>query len=375
MAMQQMRELAEVVQEDGCISFYYQPTPPQNRANKQAGIFLKDLFREKAQNAPAALRSTLEQMETKAAGWNGNGAHAIFACPEKDIWQELELDDELAATQLIINSRFHLKPLTAISEQKAIIALVDKERARFLQLRGKGLRELEQFTDDVPREVRSDGFGGYDAGHIERHVDNAVMRHMKRVAERLRQLLEANEGALVFIACRNELWPDLEPHLHSYVSGKLGGRFTVDPAIASNEEIMEKVLPLLEERQSGETEGLIREALGEAERNGRGATGLKHVLAALERGEVQAVLIGQSFSSRAVECGNCGHLDTRMVDNCAICGQQTREIEDVSDALVTRALRSSAQVQYVDDEALEGVGNVAALLRFRADQNTPAKVG
>jgi len=116
---------------------------------------------------------------------------------------------------------------------------------------------------------------------------------------------------------------------------------------------------------------LISEVMGEAQRNARGAIGLKHVLNALERQEVQTLLVLRGFKAEAVECPNCRHLDTRMVKACAVCGHETRELSDVSDALVDMALRNGADIRFIDgDGEMEKAGHVAALLRFRADQNT-----
>ena len=120
--------------------------------------------------------------------------------------------------------------------------------------------------------------------------------------------------------------------------------------------------------------GLIREVMGEVQRNGRGAVGLKHVLNALELQEVQTLLMIRSFKAEAVECPNCRHLDTRMVKTCAVCAHETRELSDVSDALVDLALRNGSDIRFIDSDAyMEKTGQVAALLRFRADQNTAEK--
>ncbi len=64
-----------------------------------------------------------------------------------------------------------------------------------------------------------------------------------------------------------------------------------------------------------------------------------------------------------------------MARACAICGQSTRELHDVTDALVDLALRNGAEIQFIEaDPDLEKVGHVGALLRFRADQNTPQRI-
>ena len=64
-----------------------------------------------------------------------------------------------------------------------------------------------------------------------------------------------------------------------------------------------------------------------------------------------------------------------MVKSCAVCGHDTRELSDVSDALVDLALRNGADIQFIEGDAeLEKSGRVGALLRFRADQNTAEKM-
>jgi hypothetical protein len=50
-------------------------------------------------------------------------------------------------------------------------------------------------------------------------------------------------------------------------------------------------------------------------------------------------------------------------------------LSDITDALVDLALRTGAEIRFVDsDPELEKAGRVAALLRFRADQNTAEKM-
>jgi hypothetical protein len=58
---------------------------------------------------------------------------------------------------------------------------------------------------------------------------------------------------------------------------------------------------------------------------------------------------------------------------CSICGHATRELDDVCDAIIRQAIDRDIELFYVkEDPELDRVGNIAALLRFRADQNKPA---
>jgi peptide subunit release factor 1 (eRF1) len=106
-----------------------------------------------------------------------------------------------------------------------------------------------------------------------------------------------------------------------------------------------------------------------AKGNSRGVTGLRRVLRSLELGEVQTLFLGDQYTARGVECENCGHIDSHMVPYCVVCGRATRELEDVCEALIPQAIRRDIELFYVKSGAeFDRVGNIAALLRFRADQ-------
>ena len=115
---------------------------------------------------------------------------------------------------------------------------------------------------------------------------------------------------------------------------------------------------------------VAKEVLDQAKSNNRGVTGLRRVLRSLELGEVQTLLMGENYRAHAVECTRCGHLDAHMVRYCPACGRSTRELEDVCDAIIPATIRRDIELFYVDgDPEFDKVGNIAALLRFRADQS------
>jgi hypothetical protein len=59
-----------------------------------------------------------------------------------------------------------------------------------------------------------------------------------------------------------------------------------------------------------------------------------------------------------------------MVRECPVCGHETREIEDVAEAIIPAAIQRDIELLYVKDDAeFDRAGNIAALLRFRADQS------
>jgi peptide subunit release factor 1 (eRF1) len=382
-----IRELAQFQSEndEGCaLSFYFQPQTPQNKSHKEEAILAKDLVRNALREAEkngknGGTRADLQRILEIAGNLRGNQAKAkaIFACGARKFWREFDLPPRLWGTQLFVNRRFHLKPLAALlgAQPRLCVALLDRQRARLFELRLDELTEREGLFRTLPRHGRSDGFAGYDAGHSQRRVADEAMHHFKDVAQRLKDEQEKGVFEKLIIGCQDASWSDFEPYLHPYLKQRLLGHFSADVATVTNEQIREHANLILRDAQEKRRHALLREVLGQAQRNGRGVTGLRRVLRSLEMGEVQTLLLGENFHTHAVECTSCGHLDSHIVRFCPVCGRETREIDDVCDAIIPTAIRRDIELFYVkDDPELDRVGNIGALLRFRADQNTSARI-
>lgn len=382
-----IRELAQFQSAGGsgcALSFYFQPHTPQNKSHREEAILAKDLVRNAIKEAEkngknGDVRAALQRILDVAGNLRGNQARAkaIFAEVSRNFWREFDLPPQLPASQLFVNRRFYLKPLATLlgAQPRLCVALVDRQRARLFDLRLDELTEREGLFHNLPRRGRSDGWGGYDGGHAERRVADEALHHFKNVAERLKDEQEKGVFEKLIIGCHETTWNDLEGHLHPYLKQRLLGHFPADLATISNDQIRDNANRILRDAQDHRCQALVKEIIGQAHRNGFGVTGLRRVLRSMELGEVQALVLGENFRAHGVECANCAHLDSHMVRFCSICGRETRELEDVCEALIPMAILRDIELFYAkDDAALDQVGNIGALLRFRADQNTPARV-
>lgn len=379
-------ELARFESSEGCaLSFYYQPSTPQNKSHREEAILIKDLVRAALHDAEKAGRNgntkgDLDRLLTMAERLHGNNgrAKAVFACSTKDFWREYDLPPRLYETRLFMNSSFHLRPLTAIADvlPRYLVVLADKSKARFFMLTMDGLRETEGFVNKLSRKGRSNGFEGYDAGHIERHIEHEAQQHYKAIADHLLEIKQKGEFDKLIVGARDENWGELEREFHAYIRPLVVGHFAVDPGSATPEQVKDHAQHAINNFRQSRIEGLMREVIGEAHRNGRGALGVRRVLRSLETGEVQTLLLGKDFAAPGVNCRNCGHVDFGEHDRCAICGGELRKVTDLADVLLTMAVRNNIEIIHVPPtrEEFSKVGNVAALLRFRADQNTSAKL-
>jgi len=362
------------------LSFYFEPRTPQNKSHREETILAKDLVRTALREAEkssknGSTRADLHRILELAENLHGNQARAraVFACGSSNFWREFDLPAQLPRTQLFVNRQFHLKPLALLlgAHPRLSIALVDRQKARFFDLRLDELKEREgMFRTPPVRHGRSDGFAGYDGGHAQRRIDDEALHHFKSIAEHLSTALDKGLYEKLIIGCHDTSWHELETQLHPYVKKVLLGHFPADLARTTHEQIKEQSGRILRESQEQRCKELAREVIGQAKSNARGVTGLRRVLRSLELGEVQTLLIGDKFSHLAVECSNCSHLDAHMVRHCPACGHETREIEDVTEAMIPAAIRRDVELFYVkDDPEFDRAGNIAALLRFRADQS------
>ena len=361
------------------LSFYFQPDRPQDRSHRREAIVAKDVVKQALKSAAATgkngwLHADLDRVLEVATNLRGNArGRAVFACSAQRFWREYELPPHLGGTQIYLQPRFQLKPLAALlgAQPALCVAMVDRQRARVFDLRLDDLRERGAIVHMLSRNASSYGYNGYEGGHAERRVSEEALQHFKAISERLRIDFEKGVWERLIVGCQDANWAEFEAHLHPYVKQRLIGRFSADVASVSNEEIRDHAGAVLNRWITERANTKASEAVEFAKANGRGVTGLRRVLRALETGEVQSIFLAENYSARAVECSHCGHLDPHVVPLCVACGSPTRELIDVCDAIIPIAIRRDIELFYLKGHSdLDNAGNIAALLRFRSDQTT-----
>ena len=383
MTRDEIRELAAFQADEtkgACaLSFYFQPDPPQDRSHRREAIVAKDIVKQALKSAAGSgkngyLHADLDRVLDLATNLRGNArGKAVFACSAQNFWKEYELPPHLGATQIYLQPQFQLKPLAALlgAQPALCVVMLDRQRARFFDLRLDVLREHGAIVHMLSRSASSYGYNGYEAGHAERRVAGEALQHFKAVSERLRVDFERGAWERLIVGCHDVNWPEFEAHLHPYVKQRLIGRFSADVASVSNEEIRDHAGALLNQWITERASTKVSEALEFAKANGRGVAGLRRVLQALETGEVQTIFLTENYSARAVQCPHCGHLDAHLIASCVACGRRTHELTDVCDAIIPIAIQSNIELFYLKEhDGLNRAGNIAALLRFRSDQTT-----
>ncbi|HEX9311423.1 MAG TPA: Vms1/Ankzf1 family peptidyl-tRNA hydrolase [Actinomycetota bacterium] len=287
---------------------------------------------------------------------------ALFSCSGAGLWEAVEAPRPLKDRATVADQP-HLIPLEALVEtyESFCTVLVDREKARiFLATMGRIEEESDVF-DEVPG--RHDQ-GGWSQSRYQRHIEEHVGRHLKHVADVLLRYFKRRGFDHLILAGPQEVIPEFERHLHDYLARRVATRIAL-PMTASPADVLARSLAIEEEMEERTERETVDRLLAESAA-GRGAvTGLPEVLAALNEGRVQTLVVPFGLESKGVRCSECGRLAQRG-SRCRTCGGPLEPIADVVESAVASALRASARVEMVSTagpESLDGA-RIGAFLRY-----------
>lgn len=374
----EMKELASFWSDrNDALSVYLQVQTPSELAHREEPILAKEKMQQAVgtlRGAGMADRADIQRVVETISAMKGNGGKAkvIFACARKGIWREFDVPGEFT-TRVEVGSAFTVAPLIAQqqSRRRYCIALADRNRARLLLLEACEIVEHSQVLGEDKEKIRTTGTS--KSAHLERKKDEQARRHFTFLAEHLLHFYEHRDYDYLIIGCRDETWPEIEAEMHPELKRIMIGRIALDPGFARCEEIEAKAQALIDERDRREEQALVEKTVGGAASNTFGAVGLAPVIEALEKGEVRTLLWpdgNRQVIRSASLCENCGHLESKELKACTLCGAKMRRFARAEEALLRHALSKSIDVRMLHTSKLPPPDEIAAWLRYRADMNT-----
>jgi peptide chain release factor subunit 1 len=287
---------------------------------------------------------------------------ALFSCSGAQLWEQVLVPRPLADRATLADHP-HVLPLEALIEtyETFCTVLVDREKARIFLSRMGRIREERDVFDDVPG--RHDQ-GGWSQGRYHRHIDDHVGRHLKHVGDVLLRYLKRQGFDHLVLAGPDETVPEFERGLHDYLKQRVVARIAL-PLAATVNDVLERSLQVEEEIEVGREREVVEKVTAEAGAGRNGVTGLEPVLAALNDGRVDTLVVPFGFSSAGVRCPACEWLGLSR-SACPMCGAATDPVPDVVESGVAKALQQGSRVESLT--LVNGDGDrpfdVGALLRF-----------
>ena len=166
----------------------YLGVDPERQITRSYRIVLEDLVKAAREPLDKQTRRDLEAEVARVQLWleeeppRARGL-AVFSSSAAGLWATHSLP--LAVPdRLTFEIHPLITPLLGLIEdlERYVVALVDKESARLLTVFEGRIESVEAFTDDVPGKHDQ---GGPAQARLQRHHEDHVLRHVKRVAERL----------------------------------------------------------------------------------------------------------------------------------------------------------------------------------------------
>jgi peptide chain release factor subunit 1 len=286
---------------------------------------------------------------------------AVFSDALDNFWRPLPLtssvDDEIK-----VNDEFYLTPLVPLigRGEGALVAVIGRERGELYRLRGGRLEEIADRTEEQPG--RHDQ-GGWSQARFQRHIENRVASHLRRLADDLETRVRRQPSAPVVIVSSEETRAEFTDMLSVAVKHAVVG-WTQAEAHAAAPELLELARPVLERWYEQREQQALARWREEAGRHGRAASGWAETLEAASDGRVELLLYQQGVEHDACRCPACGRLSLTG-GKCPLDGTELEHRDEGLDLAIHQTIAHGGTVFAVmhrpDLGAAEGIG---ALLRY-----------
>ena len=388
MLAERLDRLVEIEPQPFPVLSLYLDTAPNETGHRTAQVYLKKALADRLQTFPHGSderKSFSADAERVLAYVTSDELRpeyktvAIFACTEAGLFETVPLEVRLDRHLVVVSDRPHLYPLALLDEQypRYAAVLADTNRSRIFVF-STGRRE--QTIDVVGQKTKRVKVGGWSQARYQRHAENFHLHHAKEVVEALDTVVREDQIDHIVLAGDEAAVPLIEKELPKHLAEKIVDVMRLDVR-APDDEVLRETLAVLREKDAETDQAVVSRLLDEYRGGGLAITGAAETLAALERGQVDTLVLTASpeaIASADVALGvapTATHSESiaeglDAVDEAAEHPPEslpeTTIANQAATELVRQARLTSASIRFIEDAALlHDVGGVAAFLRFR----------
>ena len=306
-------------------------------------------------------QKTLDMAESalSAPGVKGERGRVIFASATAGFLHVYRLSVEPEPLVVWDSSPF-LLPLAKLTEEYEDygLLLIDSQEARLFLVKSNLLEENEKASIDLMNKHKKGGWSQMRYNRLRRGQINSFFTQLIEDLQKnedltkIRGLVVAGPGE-----AKGQLVEMMPPALKEKVIGIMD--ISMD---ASSKDLVERGKDIAYEDERSR-EKILAEKLKEAVLRGHPAAyGLPEVGKALLEGRVDSLLISEGFALPGMICTSCQHIDS-VIEKCPTCGGEAAALS--LERLYELAERMGAEIVLVeDDDFLESLGNIGAILRY-----------
>ena len=298
-------------------------------------------------------------------GFDLHGRSLIaFSCAPRDLWEVYQLQVPVR-TLARFADRPAVAPLAALLDryERYGVVLVDKDRARLLQVYLGRVEDRVELVDKYPGRTE---MGGWAQSRYQHHRDAHLHAHLLRAVERL--LAEARRHATdrLLVGGPDEARSAFLAVLPQSLRARVAGTFAAE-SFLSDVDVVERVRAIEEEAQRAAEARLVTDVLDTAHAGGAAAIGWDETLQALAEGRVYKLALADGETASGWVCPAGHFASIEKLAACPQCGAKLKRTADLQEWAAERALDTDAAIESVQGEAAAALatgGAIGALLRY-----------
>ncbi|HET9017132.1 MAG TPA: Vms1/Ankzf1 family peptidyl-tRNA hydrolase [Thermomicrobiaceae bacterium] len=361
----------------------------KERIDEDYTIRLKNLLRRAADSLDSRYdhdqtEAVLADLDRIGAFFRDEGSQfgqgvALYASSPAGIWQVIEIPREIES-EISVGFEPYVAPLINVLERFTpfCTCLVSRNQGRIFYGQLGTFEELSQIVDtDVPGQHDQ---GGWSQARYDRHIEEHVRGHLKRVADDLFRLFQERPFRWLVLGGSADVIPTFIELLHPYLRERHIGTVRTLMEAAIN-DVHRESRDTIERWATEEKSRAIDMVRNEALRGDRGVSGIDNTIMALQQGQILTLVVDDTLAAPGAVCRNCRAVQPTTDATprpCVFCEGPTELLDNVVSEIVTGAFRQSAGIVYLDTpelrDRLSDLGRIGALLRFHvASQSEPSQ--
>jgi peptide subunit release factor 1 (eRF1) len=278
---------------------------------------------------------------------------ALFASSGVHLFEALQLAAPISEHRLYVSDQPHLYPLARIYDAYPRYAVLhaDTNLSRIFVIAANTIERRQQVVGTKTRRTK---MGGWSQARYQRHIDNYRLHHIKEVVDTLASVVRSDDIRSIVIAGDNVAVPLVKDQLPKELAERIVDIVKVHEH-AAEREVFEATIDAMREKDRMTDRERVDALIDAYRANGLAVVGVEETRLALERGQVDELVIAATPETIATRSAPAHEGRLEPTPN-----------ERVADELVARARRTSAHVRVIEDASLvAAIRGVGAHLRFK----------
>lgn len=280
---------------------------------------------------------------------------AVFASHKNNYFKLIDLPVK-PHNALIVDSSPYIRPLAKLYDEwrDYSLVLLSTNHAKIFSISCGEVSEQDDITADIISKHKK---GGWSQPRFQRLREESIHSFFTEIISELKEI----DGPIILAGpgeAKKEFQDMLPQDIHRNVVA------VVDVDFDDQHELIKESQEIMAERNNEQLSELMEQIKREILKEGLAVYGVKDTLEAVKRGQVEVLLVDTNFRAKGWICEHCQVVEKGSSTTCPYCGNRTSEV-DIAEEMIEFAERTGTRVDFTENKEIEGLGHIAALLRYK----------